>query len=749
MWRPLVVCISMLLLMQLSVFAQQSSMLKGRVVTRENALTSPITGANVYTIPSLNGTTTDSLGRFQLNSISVEDQFLVISFVGYVNDTLVLDSIEQNSTLFLKKRVELSEVEVVKKQKSTQIAYLDPIKKETLSRVELQKAACCNLSESFETSPSVDVAFTDAVTGTRQIRMLGLSGPNIQLLRENIPGARGIAAVNGLSYTPGPWIERIQLNKGTGSVVNGYESIAGQINVSLLSPETADKFFFNAYTNQGLRNELNGIWKPTLKNKRWSTALFSHVVFHPKEFDNNGDGFSDNNSGKGGMFLNRWKYTGANGWRMQFGLKGLFHDKESGQIERRIEEQSSADLWRYIHQSRRIDGWAKLGKVSASFPWRSLGIQLASSIEQQTHLFDTRDYQAMQQSAYVNTIYASIIGNTNHTIKTGLSMQYDWYEEQLDSLPFNRLEWVPGAFGEYAFSRTEKFNLVLGLRADVHNQYGSFITPRLHVRYAPKPAHVFRLSGGRGQRTPQLLAENLGVLASNRTISLLTNNTHSYYLGIQPEIAWNAGASYTYSFKLGYRDAVLTIDAFTTRYQNQLVVDLDANPQEVRFYNLEGKSLANAVQIQFDYELLPRLDVRMAYRYNKVLTQYGELLLSKPLLAEHRSFVNLAYETMKYWKYDVTVNWQGKQRIPSTLANPAAFQRPLSSSAYFLVNAQVTKSWNKLFDVYVGVENALNFQQKDAIIQPENPDGKFFDSSLIWGPVFGRNVYLGLRYTLK
>lgn len=739
-------CFLWLIAMSVSINAlAQRNAVSGVVIEAGN--NNSIVAANVYTLPSLTGTTTNVDGRFSIQP-KLNDSLLVVSFVGFVNDTLVLNSIKNRVEIKLKTSVELNEIEVVKRQKSTNISYLDPLKKETLGKPELQKAACCNLSESFETSPSVDVSFTDAVTGTRQIRMLGLAGPNVQLTRENIPSVRGISTVNGLSYTPGSWIESIQLNKGTGSVVNGFESVAGQINVELVKPETADKLFVNLYANQGLRNEANVIWSPKLKNKKWSTAVLTHVVLHPREFDNNRDGFADNNSGVGYIALNRWKYVGDNGVRFQLGIKGLRHEKSSGQILPSNETVLKTSFWRYNMDVNRVDTWLKVGKVYDDTPWRSLGVQSAFSYDQQSHLFGKRLYEAKQKSGYVNAIYGSILGNTNHKIKSGASLMYDDYVETLADSLFTRTEIVPGVFGEYALSRSEKFNLVAGLRYDYNNLYGDFITPRLHLRYAPNEKHVFRIASGRGQRTPQVIAENLGLLASNRAVVLPTQRQVNTF-GVNPEVAWNAGFSYTHAFKLDYRDALLSVDVFSTQFENQLVVDLDANAQQVRFYNLQGQSFANAVQVQFDYELLPRFDVRLAYRYNLVKTTYGNLLLDKPMIPAHRSFVNLAYETRKTWKFDATFNWQGSQRMPYTISNPSQYQRPTQSESFYLVSGQISKTWHELFDVYVGVENALNFKQRDAIIQAENPFGNYFDSSLIWGPVFGRNIYVGLRYTLK
>lgn len=727
------------------LFAQvdNSNQVSGNVAYLNEGKKEFVVGANVYWLNTNLGTTTDIKGEFVIDRTSTSNK-LVVSFVGFENDTILVSS--SKVKVLLKSSVDLDEVNIVKRQKSTQISYLDPLKKETLGKPELQKAACCNLSESFETSPSVDVSFTDAVTGTKQIQMLGLAGPNVQITRENIPDVRGISSINGLTYVPGAWIESIQLNKGTGSVVNGFESIAGQINVELIKPENADRVFVNMYANQGGRLEGNLSLAKRFKNKKWSTGLLLHGVNHTIENDNNNDNFMDNPTGQGFIALNRWKYTGEHGGVMQFGVKGVYHDKTGGQLS--TVQLDNPTKWVFENTNKRIDAWTKIGKVFEDTPWRSVGLQLAGTYEQLFTKFGNTTYDAQQQSGYANLIYVSIIGNTNHTIKTGASFMYDDYLESLQKIDYNRTEIVPGVFGEYTYSATEKFSTVVGLRADHNSLFGGFVTPRAHMRWAPSEKMVYRLSGGRGQRTPNAIAENIGLLASNRKI-IIPLIFESQSFGANPEIAWNFGANVTRTFKLDYREGSVSVDVYRTHYENQLVVDLDADPQEIRFYNLTGESYATAIQAQVDYELFPRLDMRIAYRWNDVKTTYGGDLLEKPFVAKHRAFINFGYETKKVWKYDLTLNWQGNKRLPSTISNPVEFQAGQKSPSFLLVNGQVSKTWKEFFEVYVGVENLTNVQQKNAIIQSDNPDGEYFDSSLIWGPIFGRNIYLGLRYTIK
>ena len=399
-------------------------------------------------------------------------------------------------------------------------------------------------------------------------------------------------------------------------------------------------------------------------------------------------------------------------------------------------------------ETKRLEGWAKIGMIYEERPWKSWAVQLSGVDHTQESYFGRRRYDASQQSFYANFIYQSIIGNTNHTFRTGTSLQYDKYDEILSDVNYDRKEVVPGAFFEYTYTYLEKFSAVAGIRADRHNTFGSFVTPRLHLRYAFSENTVLRSSFGRGQRTANILAENNGLLASSRQIIIQGDDSEKPY-GLDPEVAWNYGINLTQSFRLDYRDGNISLDFYRTQFTNQIVTDLDQDTRKAVFYNLDGQSYSNSFQAQLEYEVIKRLDAKLAYRWFDVETTYDGELLQKPLVSAHRAFLNLGYETRDYWKFDYTINWQGQKRIPFTGSNPQALQLPDRSPDFVLMNAQISKTWRESFEIYLGVENMLNFRQENPILSSEQPFGENFDSSLVWGPIFGRNIYMGLRYKLR
>ncbi|MEL6671139.1 MAG: TonB-dependent receptor [Bacteroidota bacterium] len=704
--------------------------------------------ASVRALGTTGGTFSDAQGAFMLRLPTASAQ-LVISYVGYRTDTLAATAGEPLKVVL--QAATLEAVTISRRNKSTRIAGMKTQKVLLIDESELMKAACCNLSESFETSPSVDVSFTDAITGTRQIQMLGLAGPYTQINRENMPGVRGLNAMYGMTFIPGHWVQSIQLGKGTGSVINGYEAIAGQLNIELRKPETAPRVHLNGYANLMGRYEGNANFAHRFDStgKGWSTALLLHGSGLRQKNDRNQDGFLDRPLFQRLIGLHRWKYIGKKAWRFQAGVKGTYASQQGGQLAFDPDlHQPGEDFWGMTGLNQRLEGFAKLGRIFPHKPWQSFGFQLSGSHHEQATRLGGRRYLAQHQSLYANFLYQSIFHNTNHTYRTGLSVLYDDMEEQLDYRAFARQELVPGAFFEYTYTYLTKFSLLAGLRLDHHNLFGAFLTPRLHVRYAPSEQTTFRLNLGRGQRTANILAENQGMLASARELIIVAQDSTLPY-GLQAEVAWNAGASFTQNFELDYREGTFTVDFHRTEFLNQIVVDRDRNPQQLVFYNLEGRSYSNSLHTQLDYELVKFLDVRLAYRWLDVRTTYDGVLRSKPLVAQHRAFVNLAYTTRDDWAFDLTVNRIGSQRLPDTDTNPEAFQLMTASPAFWMLNAQVTKPLGKSWEVYLGGENLLDQRQENPILSAEQPFGVYFDPSMVWGPIFGRNVYLGFRYKVE
>lgn len=706
---------------------------------------SPLEGATIVWTDSKNGTSTNKDGVFSIKKRKGER--LVVSFTGYEPDTLTITGNDPIQVI-LSDGKQLKEVTVTSRRAALYINTKDPFRTQVITQKELLKAACCNLSESFETNPSVDVSYNDAVTGSKQIQLLGLSGIYTQLTVENLPGPRGIATALGLNSIPGTWIESIQLMKGTGSVINGFESIAGQINVEMKNPVASEKLFANLYVNDQGKTDLNLNLSKVL-NKKWSTGLLLHDAFYNnKTLDINNDGFRDAPTGNLFTGLNRWNYEDGKGLEAELGIKFLQDNKTGGQIGFNSSDKFSTAIYGLQINTKRVEGFAKIGYIFPQKKYQSIGLQLSAFDHNQKSYFGLTNYDAHQTNFYSNLIYQSIIMNSNHTFRTGLSLQNDSYEEVLIKDEFNRNELVTGGFFEYSYKPNEHFNLVAGIREDYNSIYGWFTTPRLNIRYEPFEGTVVRLSVGRGQRTANIIAENNGALVSARKVIIQNENADGAY-GLAPEVSWNKGISLDQKFKLFNRNGNIGIDFYRNDFVNQVVVDME-DPRYLKFYNLAGKSYSNSLQVEMNFIPVKNLDVRFAYRFFDVKTTYSGTLLNKPFTAKNRAFANVSYAVNK-WKFDYTISLTGEKRLPSTASNPVAYQIAAHYPSYTLMNAQISRTLGKQqeWDFYIGGENLTNFYQNKAIIAADDPFGNYFDASMVWGPIAGRMFYLGIRYKIK
>ncbi|NNL81991.1 MAG: TonB-dependent receptor, partial [Winogradskyella sp.] len=705
---------------------------------------------NVYWLNTTVGAMTDIDGEF---SIPYETAYnkLIISYVGFKTDTLNITSNDYIEHV-LSPTSELDEITVTSRKQATSRSYLKSTNTIFVSSDELLKAACCNLSESFETNPSIDVNFADAVSGTRQIKMLGLNSPYILITTENIPAIRGASQAYGLSFIPGTWVESIQITKGAGSVVNGFESISGQINAEMVKPTTDDKLFVNAYAGVNGRLELNTHLNQKVSDK-WSTGLYLHGNLRNQKFDRNNDTFLDVPLKEQINVMNRWQYTnGEKGIVSFINLRYLTDNTQAGQINfNPSTDQGTTNSWGSEIDTERFEVTTKLGYVNPEVPYQSLGFQTAFSRHLQDSYFGLNDYDITHNSFYSNLVYNSIISDSRHKIKTGVNFTYDSYTEDVNTDSYERIENSVGGFFEYSYDDLEKLTMTAGIRIDQHNRLGLFVTPRIHARYTPWEKSAFRVSVGRGKRSANIFAENQNLFSSSRQINILNSDGPIY--GLQPEIAWNYGISYLQGFNLFGRKADVTFDFYRTDFENQVVVDWE-NPFEINFYNLEGESYANSFQFEFNYNMAERLDLRTAYKYYDVQTDYLSGKLEKPLVPTNRVFANLAYETKKtstdaQWKFDATYNWLSSQRYPNTEQSAIQLRLPDRTPSFGTLNLQVTKVFSSNFELYIGGENVTDVRQDNPIVSADNPFGPNFDTTFVYGPIFGSMYYAGLRYRIN
>ncbi|MDR2681265.1 MAG: TonB-dependent receptor [Tannerella sp.] len=702
----------------------------------------PVTGAHVRWEKSSRGTTTDAEGYFEIER--EENKSLIISYVGYATLSVTVERPDELLHVVLKDEIELDEVVVNERRLGLISSRTEVLQTQRITYEELCRAACCNLAESFETNPSVDVSYADASTGARLIKLLGLPGVYVQMLTENFPNFRGAASLYGLDYVPGAWMESIQVSKGTSSVKNGYEALAGQINVEFKKPATADIFSANVFADDAGRYEANSDASRHVNNNL-STGLLVHYSNDSEQHDDNNDGFLDMPLKEQVNLMNRWQHRAGN-YVSQYGVRYLYEDRTGGQATK---HHYVADPYRIKLHTNRTEGYTKQAYIIDPGRAESIALILSGSGHKQQAMYDRTPYNVFQGNLYASLMYENEFSSM-HRLSTGLSLNYDGFDESLtqDGMKsvFDRKEVVPGAYVQYTYNFKDKFILLAGLRADHSSVHGFFATPRVHMKYIPFEWFHLRASAGKGFRTANVLAENNFLLSGSRKMIIAEH--------LDQEEAWNAGVNFSFYIPLGGKDLTINTEWYYTDFNKQVVVDMDGNSHEVRFYNLDGRSYSNSFQIEATYQFpfLRGFTLTGAYRYTDAETDYrdaggGMHRLKKPLTSDYKGLLTASYQTpLKKWQVDLTGQFNGGGRMPVPDTENPLWDAGFGS--YSVWNAQVTKFF-RTWSIYVGSENLFDFTQSHPIIDAANPRGDYFDGSLIWGPVHGRKIYAGLRFNIS
>jgi len=710
---------------------------KGYVYDETNQ---PVIGANVYWEGTQTGTTSNVDGYFELEQ-KENLQKLVVSYIGFSKSIVTVPATDELLKIQLKGEVELDEVVVSERRVGTISSRTSVLQTQKITYDEICRAACCNLAESFETNPSVDVSYADAATGARQIKLLGLSGTYVQMLTENYPNFRGAASLYGLDYVPGAWMESIQVSKGTSSVKNGYEALAGQINVEFKKPPTADIFSANLFASDAGRYEANADASWHI-NEDVSTGLLVHYSNDTRKHDGNDDGFLDMPLKEQVNVMNRW-YHKTDKYVAQYGVRYLHENRTGGQDTK---HHNFPDPYKVKLNTNRVEGYTKQAYIIDKEKVESAALILSGSYHEQQSKYDRTPYNVYQNNIYASLLYEKEF-SPMHSLSTGLSINYDGFDENLTQNGvrnvFDRTEVVPGAYVQYTYNLNDKFIMLAGVRADHSSIYDFFVTPRLHLKYNPTEWFHVRGSVGKGFRTANILAENNFLLSSSRQMHIADN--------LDQEEAWNTGLNLSFYIPLFGKELTLNGEWYYTNFLKQVVVDVDSDPHGVYFYNLDGKSYSNSFQIEATYPFFRGFTLTAAYRYTDAKSDYRNpegvtYRLKKPLVSDYKGLVTASYQTpLKKWQFDVTGQLNGGGRMPEPDKTNPMWEPNFKS--YTVWNAQITKYFRN-WSVYVGSENIFDFTQDHPIIAAGEPRGGDFDGSMVWGPVHGRKIYAGLRFNI-
>ena len=730
-----------ILLFPINIFAQ----VKGIVLDKNT--NEALIGVVLRWQGTIIGGITDIDGNFEIE-ISEKSNSLIVEYAGYKSDTIKVEDPSEFLKIVLEQSTKTLNEVVITQRQGTFNMRTSILNVQKITADELCRAACCNLSESFETNPSVDVSYSDAATGAKQIKLLGLSGTYVQLMTENIPNLKGIASIYGLGYIPGTWMESISISKGAGSVVNGYESVTGQINVEYKKPPTSDKLFINLFVSEAARVEAN-LDAAFKIDSTLSTGILLHASDEFWKQDRNGDNFMDMPMVRQFNGINRWYYT-KNKFISQLFFKGMYEKRMGGQL--RGENPYKIDI-----ETQRYEVFLKNGYVFNSAKEQSIGLIVSGNWHKQDGIFGFNSYNGNQLSLYSNLIFQTLIVK-NHKISTGWSLNYDKFDENMVNsqfiplpdgsgnyalYPFNftnkKNEFVTGIFAEYTYTFQEKFVLLAGLRGDYNDFYKKFlVTPRLHIKYAPIEHINLRANIGKGYRSANILAENNNFLASSRRINIAQNS--------MLENAWNGGITAQFFIPIKNRELSIMTEYFYTQFQNQSVMDLDANSHAVSFYALNGKSYSHNFQVEATMEVIKSFTITAAYRFTEAKQTINGELREKPFTPRWRTLLTMSYATkLNKWQFDYTLQANGGGRLADPNEDNPLWNREFKP--FLINNVQIIKNYKK-WSFYLGCENIFDFVQKNPIIDVENPFSPNFDATMIWGPMHGRKIYAGFRWRL-
>ena len=757
----------------------QAQELRGTIRDNDNQ---PLAGAAVYWAGTTVGATADAQGNFRLHRVKGYDQ-LIATYLGYLNDTLrVAGGVERADFTLQPEALSLESVVIEGSDGGNYIRRDGLLKNETISFAGLCKMACCNLAESFENSASVTVGYSDAISGARQIKMLGLAGTYTQILDENRPVMRGLSAPYGLNYTPGMWLSSIQVSKGVSSVTAGHEAVTGQINLEYRKPTDDERLFANLYLDDELRTELNlSTAFPVTQDKKMTSILLLHGstdtdVRAMEHMDRNGDGFRDLPKSNQLNIANRWLYAADNGMQIRWGWKfvqenrlgGMMHYERSMRDEMLRNWDQPGTMYGSHIRNRNANGYVKVGlPVGAAVYDEEEADELRSSLAvvadfdhfDEEAYFGLNDYSGNENSLAVNLMYNHYFTPRSSLI-VGLQGHLQYFREQL----LNRTPWIAGApvrdynlnrnereggaYAEYTYTVKNKFSLVAGIRGDYNHYYDRlFVTPRSHLKWDITRSTTLRASAGLGYRSTNLITDNIGVLATGRQIRF-----DGGFAGLdRMEKALTVGGSLTQSFKLVQEeDATLSFDYFRTQFSHSVVADQEYDPTTILFYDSDGRSYTDTYQIDFTWTPVERFDIFATFRYTDSemairrpdgTTAYVE----RPLVSEYKTLLNLQYATpFRRWVFDFTAQLNGPMRIPTQTGR---LDDAYWSPRYPIFFAQVSHKIGK-FDIYAGCENIGDYRQKDPILHADAPFSAGFNSMNVWGPLMGRKFYLGVRLNL-
>lgn len=626
--------------------------------------------------------------------------------------------------------IDLNPMVVTATRKRTFVSE-SPVKVDVVPARFLQAMAATSLVEAIQQLSGLSQQVDCAVCYTNSIRINGMEGPYTSVLIDGQPIMSALASVYGLNGINPALIERIEIIKGPNSTLYGSDAMAGVINVITKDPRFAPRWALDARrTSYGMSNVDVAVAPSAGKVQ----ALFSGSYQRLGRFlDANGDGFSDLTMDDRLALFGKVHLNAERGEGLSLLAKLYREDRFGGQRGWTKALRGSDEVY---GESILTDRLEVLGRWGLPFESERVVAEFSVTHHDQDAMYATTPYQARQQVVAGQVMWDRTFG-PRHDVLMGIEGRYQRFDDESPATLDPVGHFVPGVFAQDEVSVRDGVKVLGGVRLDHHDRHGVIFSPRVALKLELLPANTIRVNAGTGFRVVDLFTEDYAALTHTRRLVTAAD--------LDPERSYNVTVNVNQVLDWGNNPMMVDVDGFFTYFTNRIIPDYDSDPQRIVYHNLDGFGVTRGIGISLNQNLtvLP-LFYTLGLTVQDVFYEHEGRREKELFASDYKGVWSLT------WRLDrlgVEVDYAGSVVGPMRLPHyEAPFTRPTRSGAYSLHNVMATWKPRPGVEIYGGVKNLFDFAQPSPIVDPANPFGDTFDTSWVYGPVFGRGFVLGARY---
>lgn len=743
-----ITCIIFLILSILSVnFTDlQAQQLHGIVQDTEGKT---ISGATVSIDGTKLSTSTDSTGRFTLESTTSRPT-LSIRAIGFQQLSERLDLRNKQDHTFTLLTADQSIDEVVVSGTLRAVSKLEsPIPVEVYSSQFFRSNPTPTIFESLQTINGVRPQVNCSVCNTGDIHINGLEGPYTMVLIDGMPIVSGLSTVYGLNGIPQALIERVEIVKGPASTLYGSEAVGGLINIITKNPTNAPRLSIEAFGTNWREYSVDAGGKFNVGGAQ--SLLGINYFNYANPIDKNGDNFTDVTLQDRFSLFNKWNFARADNKTFSLAGRYVYEDRWGGEMNWNRSYRGGDEVYgESIYTSR----WELMGIYD--LPGReNFSLSVSANGHNQNSVYGDTRYLADQKIMFGQLTWHKTI--KNHDILSGLAYRYTYYDDNTPATDNVSKTHLPGIFVQDEITLHPQHKLLAGLRYDYNSLHGNILSPRLNYKWnSADKTHVLRVGIGNGYRVANIFTEDHAALTGARDVVFVGD--------LKPETSWNTNINYVKKF-YGLNGSIFGIDAsaFYSYFDNKIIPDYDSDISKIIYANLDGHAVSKGFSLNLDWAHPSGFKAMLGTTIMDVYSEENGQREWQMLTERFMGTWNIGYNLRRLGvTIDYTGNIIGPMRLPVlTSENPGdpVDPRPDKSKAWSIQNIQVTKHFNKGFEVFGGVKNLLNWtptkgipflisRTQDPFEKIDDPSLLPFDPSYVYGPNQGIRGFLGVRYNI-